>query len=66
MKIDGQSLPASDPEPPPTPMGAPGGDRDAQPSPNVPLQEGVIFQPQMDRDEYQHPTLKGLFRWDLE
>jgi hypothetical protein len=47
----GKTLPAV--EPPPRPL-------------TVPVNERVDFTPTMEEGPFQQPTLRGLFRWDLQ
>ncbi len=66
MRIDGSTAPPSqaDPSPrPPQPTKRPASPR---PHPGFAVEDGVIFEPQMEEDLYQRPKLKGMFRWDLD
>lgn len=66
MRIDATSRPSADPQQPPTRMDVPGRSGGGQLPPSFPVEEGVIFQPLMHRDDHHHPTFKGMFRWELQ
>jgi len=55
----------SRPPPPPTARALPVNDPPARPL-SVPVSESVRFQPSMEEGPFARPTLRGLFRWDLE
>ncbi len=56
---------------PSAPAPSSGGAGLADPSPpdpplTVPINESVDFAPTMEQGPFQRPTIRGLFRWDLE
>ena len=53
------------------PAPSPGGAAVPTPSPAerplvVPINESVDFTPSMEQGPFQRPTIRGLFRWDLQ
>ncbi|WP_216905014.1 hypothetical protein [Synechococcus sp. CCY 9618] len=53
--------------PPPSPagVGVPGTTPPARPL-TIPLNDSVEFAPSMEEGPFQRPTIRGLFRWDLQ
>jgi hypothetical protein len=58
----------ADPAGPAPPPGAAGLPAASPPEPplTIPLSESVQFAPSMEEGPFQQPTIRGLFRWDLE
>ncbi len=55
----------SRPPPAPAARALPLNDPPARPL-SVPVSDSVRFQPSMEEGPFARPTLRGLFRWDLE